>query len=33
VCSPLGGDTDALLQAAGFTSADVDALRAKKEIG
>ena len=33
VCSPLGADTDALLEGAGFTSAEIDALRAKKVIG
>jgi crotonobetainyl-CoA:carnitine CoA-transferase CaiB-like acyl-CoA transferase len=33
VCSPLGGDTDALLEAAGFSSAEVKALRAMKVIG
>jgi crotonobetainyl-CoA:carnitine CoA-transferase CaiB-like acyl-CoA transferase len=33
VCSPLGGDTDALLQSAGFSPAEVGALRARKVIG
>lgn len=33
VCSPLGGDTDALLREAGFSAAEVDELRAGKVIG